>query len=101
MCLFLPLPHIDFKTNTGVIKAVVFRDAKELKDDPSIHLAAAAAAAAAAYGRHSVNIDDAQISIYISFYFVYVCFRVRFSFFVHFLLFFPISNFYEAGLSIP
>lgn len=46
--------------NIGVIKAVVFRDAKELKDDPSIHLAAAAAAAAAAaYGRHSVNIDDA------------------------------------------
>lgn len=40
----------------GVIKAVVFRDAKDLKDDPSIHLAAAAAAAAAAYGRHSVNI---------------------------------------------
>lgn len=39
----------------GVIKAVVFRDAKDLKDDPSIHLAAAAAAAAA-YGRHSVNI---------------------------------------------
>lgn len=33
----------------------MFRDAKDLKDDPSIHLAAAAAAAAAAYGRHSVN----------------------------------------------
>lgn len=39
----------------GVIKAVVFRDAKDLKDDPTIHLAAAAAAAAAAYGRHSVG----------------------------------------------
>lgn len=44
-----------WETQIGVIKAVVFRDAKELKDDPSIHLAAAAAAAAAAYGRHSVN----------------------------------------------
>lgn len=36
-----------------VIKAVVFRDAKEFKEDP-LHLAAAAAAAAA-YGRHSVR----------------------------------------------
>lgn len=41
----------------GVIKAVVFRDAKDLKEDPTIHLAAAAAAAAA-YGRQSVNIFE-------------------------------------------
>lgn len=65
--------------NIGVIKAVVFRDAKELKDDPSIHLAAAAAAAAAAYGRHSVNTRCTNIDFIFFLNFI-VCFRVlRFS----------------------